>query len=375
MKKILLGLVVLLSAYLAHGGGDALYRQGAAVYKSDPAQAFGLFVQAAAAGNPSAMAGVGHCFETGTGTSVDYAKAIDWYEKAVEHNSLKACEGLARIYASCDDPEFHDGEKAVKYATAIARKKPRDAESLALLAAAHARNIDFEKAEKVQRTAQRIAPLNDSKEYKRQISKYVEGEPLPLKATEEWILRAANADALWAVAKLAHWASDPDGELYNPQLALKMCQKGIDKGRFDLSILKGNLYLDAGDLDKAYDCYREAASHGSYSVETRLCSHLKGTSEKVFLWAKKYRDGYEERYTKREFAGYENNGYDRNGNPIHGNAIYKNVEKVRKHPPCRESALYLFKIAEKKGHPKAAEALWRMERDTNEYKQFLKNKK
>lgn len=303
MKRVLLGLVYLFSACLAQGGGEALYKQGAAVYKSDPAQAFGLFVQAAEAGNPSAMVGAGHCCETGTGTKADYAKAIEWYEKAVAHNSLKACEGLARIYASCDDPEFHDGEEAVKYASVIARKKPRDAEALALLAAAHARNIDFKKAEKVQRTAQRIAPLDMSKEYKRQIQKYVEGEPCPPKAAEAWVLRAADADALWAVVKLAHWASDPDGDMYNLQLALKMCQKGIDKGKLGLQVLKGNLYLDTGDLDKAYACYQDASRHNFRSVETRLYYRLKDSPEVVFSWGKKYRDGYEERRTVREIVG------------------------------------------------------------------------
>ena len=374
IKKALLGWVCLLSTCLAHGGGEDLYKQGAAVYKTDPVQAFGLFAQAAEVGNSSGMVGAGHCCETGTGTAIDYATAIKWYEKAIAYNSLKACEGLARIYASCDDPEFHDGEKAVKYASVLARKKPRDADALALLAAAHARNVDFKKAEKVQRTAQRVAPLNELKEYKKQVQKYVEGEPRPSKATEAWIFRAADADMLWAVVKLVHLAGDPDREMYNPQLALKMCQKGIDKGKFDLYIQQGNLYLDTGDLEQAYESYQASCRHNYRSIETLLYRHLKNPPEKVFLWGEKHRDGYKSEYTVRVHTGYEPSSYI-NGRYIRGAAIYKDVVKIKMVPPSWESALYLFKIAKKQGHLKAAEELQSMEREMNAYKRILENKK
>ena len=203
MARVLLGLVYLLSACLAHGDGDALYKQGAAVYESEPAQAFGLFVQAAEAGNPSAMVGAGHCCETGIGTKVDYAKAIEWYEKAVAHNSLKACEGLSRIYASCDDPEFHDGEEAVKYASVLARKKPRDADALILLAAAHARNIEFDKAVEIISKACGMASINMQSDLRARQKAYFRGTPYPERFTEVWIMNASEKGSVWAMCEIA----------------------------------------------------------------------------------------------------------------------------------------------------------------------------
>lgn len=353
MKRVLLGWVCLFSTCLAQGDGEVLYKQGTAVYKSDPAQAFGFFIQAAELGNVSAMVGVGHGCETGTGTSVDYTKAIEWYEKAVAHNSLKACDGLARIYASCDDPEFHDGEKAVKYAGAITRKNPRDAEALALLAAAHARNIDFKQAVKVQATAQRIAPLNDMKAYKRQISKYARGEPRPPKATEAWLLRAADVDARWAIVTVSQLAGDPDEAMYNPQLALRMCQQGIDLGEKDLYVQKGRIYFNMSDFNKAYAAYEEARRKGCYTVETRLISHLKKPRDEVFSWAEKYRNGYIETTTVRGIVGHEEGYHDSYGNYYQGDPIYGDIKKEIKHPPRPEWAQYLYEVAAKKEHPRA----------------------
>ncbi len=193
----------MLVAASVHADGQVLYEQGTACFSSNPAKALDLFVQAADEGYVSAMAGAGHCFEKGIGTPVAYAKAIAWYEKAVAQNALPACEGLARIYASCPDPEFHNGEKAVRYASAAARKKPSDANALALLASAYARNMNFAEAMKVQSMAAKKAGLADLERHKELIDAYEAGTPFPAQASQEWIEGAAEQGSAWAMIQLA----------------------------------------------------------------------------------------------------------------------------------------------------------------------------
>jgi TPR repeat protein len=154
VKQLILG-VLLIWGGLAFGDADALYKRGAAMFKSDPQQACILFIQAANQGSVSAMVGAAHCYETGTGVPVDYAQAITFYEKAVEQNSLKACEGLLRIYTACPDATFLDSGKAITLATALARKNPRDANALMLLAKAYFIGNDFGEAAKAFEQAKR----------------------------------------------------------------------------------------------------------------------------------------------------------------------------------------------------------------------------
>ena len=262
MKRLIVGVMVVLAVGVASGVGDALYKQGVAVYRDDPAKACALFVQAAEAGNVSAMVGAGHCFEVGIGSETNFIKAIEWYEKAVQHNSLKACEGLARIYASCPDPEFHNGEKAVKFATPVARKNPRDANSLSLLAAAHARNMEFDEALKIGKKAASVAGgLDESKKLKAQLECLRAGEPIPAKATVAWIMQATEAGSLWAIIEIAPLYGDPASDLYDRKKALALYQKAIDAGRVDQSLFMGDLYFEGKgeflNLELAGTCYQQ----------------------------------------------------------------------------------------------------------------------
>lgn len=362
MNRLLLGAMCLFSTCLAQGAGEDLYKQGTAVYKTDPKAAFGLFVQAAEAGNVSAMTGTGHCYETGMGTTIDYTNAIGWYKKALKQNSLKACEGLVRIYASCYEPKFHDGEKAVKYATLIVRKKPNNYAALALLAAAHARNIDFKLAVTTQRRALRNVPLNLSKKCKMQLQKYINGEPCPARATEVWILQATNINNSWAQVKLAYLAGDPNGTLYNPELALDLCQKKIDEGMFDLYVQKGNIYFETGDLDKAYDCYQAASEKKIRTDETLFRDALKLPADNAFSKGRKRETGYT--YTSNNLITY---------NEATEISTYKTT--THEVPPNISRALYYYKIAQKKGHSGASKKVTSIEYKLNAYKRILENKK
>lgn len=55
MKRFVAGLLFYLLTTGAFGDGDALFKQGAALFKFDPAKAYPLFVRAAEEGNVSAI--------------------------------------------------------------------------------------------------------------------------------------------------------------------------------------------------------------------------------------------------------------------------------------------------------------------------------
>ncbi|MDF7823232.1 hypothetical protein P4B35_04355 [Pontiellaceae bacterium B12227] len=267
--------IILLCTVCAFGNGDVLYKQGAGLFKSDPVQALELFEQAAGEGSVPAMVGAGHCYETGTGTQTDYAKAIAFYELAVQNNSLKACEGLAHIYAVCPDPEFHDGVKAVKFAGAIARKKPRDFGALALLAKAHARNMDFSEAGKMLLKAKRVADHEQLPELKRLQQNFEKGIPEPEQASEVWMMKAGDEGrSLWAMLQIAGWCSTEAHTMHDQKQARMWYARSSKMGSAEGALQYGRFCLrgigGAVDIESAIAAFENAAEAGELQAFSYL---------------------------------------------------------------------------------------------------------
>ncbi|VGO16757.1 Secretory immunoglobulin A-binding protein EsiB [Pontiella desulfatans] len=349
-------LALLLATSIVHGDADALYRQGAAVFESDPAKACGLFVQAAEQGNVSAMVGAGHCFETGAGAAKDYAKAIAWYEKAVAQNSLKACEGLARIYASCEDPEFHDGELAVKYASAVARKNPRDADALAILAAAHARNLDFAQAVKFQSDAVRYCSLEQASGFKERIAQYKRGIPEPVAASEVWILSAADQGMPWGLYMQGRQCLEKQEE----DQAVQWFERAVAAGSAEAALELGDCHwlgLGAGiDYIKAAECYATATDAGVELGEDR--AERMAYFDKV--WERLEHSDAEECFEE----GRRNERWIDEIVSRVGNNMDKEKLKVIRAAGLKRS-MYCYAIAMAKGHAPAKKEFERIQGELN----------
>jgi TPR repeat protein len=136
---------------LAKGDANAatllarLYRLGRGVPK-DYNKALELLNMADRAGNIYAPASIAYMYKTGQGVSRDYRQAIDWYSKAAEKGNVSGWVHLAYLYATCQETQYVDGKKAVAYALKATEKDPNHFASWAALAAAYARNNEFEKA-------------------------------------------------------------------------------------------------------------------------------------------------------------------------------------------------------------------------------------
>lgn len=364
MTRWAMGWVLMVGLVFADGQADEIYKQGAVVYQTEPAKAYELFVQAAERGHASALAGAGYCCETGTGTKVDYAKAIAFYEKAVEQNSLKACEGLARIYASCEDPQFHDGEKAVKFASAFVRKKPNDAEALSLLSLAHNRNVEFDKAVRTGKKAVlNCRDIERAKELNVTLDDLEAKRPIPQVANDVWIFRASEKDSVWAIKKVVDMYAKKGGDAYNSSLAFKYCKRGVELGEVSFYPLLGDLYYEKGEteenLNQAYNCYELAIEHKCYQKKSMPYQvlHRKYFKEKkdaCFEEAEKCRTGYERK--ESYISGYSTETYS-DGYYTYTRLVPEYSTRIVRVPPDPTKARFLYKIAQIKGHPQAEEMM------------------
>ena len=100
---------------------------------------------------------LGLAYAEGLGVVRDFGEAIKWLEKTREPNAQR---GLAWIFATCPEEKYRDGRKAVAFAEAFlnnhSSKENTNSEQAAIigtLAAAYARNGQFDKAVATQRKA------------------------------------------------------------------------------------------------------------------------------------------------------------------------------------------------------------------------------
>jgi TPR repeat protein len=98
------------------------------------------------AGSIYAPAHIAYMYKTGQGVSKDYRQAIEWYSKAAEKGNTSGWTHLAYLYATCKDSQYVDGKRAVAYGLKATERDPNHFSSWAALAAAYARNNQFDKA-------------------------------------------------------------------------------------------------------------------------------------------------------------------------------------------------------------------------------------
>jgi hypothetical protein len=75
-----------------------------------------------------------------------YPEGVSEYEKSVKFGNANALNQLAWHFATCKDPKQHDGKRAVELALQATKIQPQNAGWLDTLAAAYARNGQFDQA-------------------------------------------------------------------------------------------------------------------------------------------------------------------------------------------------------------------------------------
>lgn len=132
-----------------------MYVKGEGVAK-DYLKAVKWFGKAAEQGDASAQANLAWIYAKGKGVATDYAKAVKWFRKAAEQGNAKGQNGLAWFYATSPIPKYRNARGALEYAQQIVSKEPEKWSFVSTLAAAYARNHEFDKAVVTEQKAFRL---------------------------------------------------------------------------------------------------------------------------------------------------------------------------------------------------------------------------
>lgn len=102
-----------------------------------------------------------------------YPEAVASFEKAIELGNASALNTLAWHYATCRDHQQLNAEKSLELALEATKRNPDDHSWLDTLAAAYARNGQFDDAVKAQL---RALSLNSQREYEERLQLYRQGK-------------------------------------------------------------------------------------------------------------------------------------------------------------------------------------------------------
>jgi len=303
--------------------GQQAYERAMKVYAVDVPASINLLVQAAKKGHVEAMVRLGYIYQTGPNirqkdaliwykkavkagntaaiyeigsiyaqgsrrVKQDYAAAIDWYQQGVSNKSVKCAAALSEIYASCEDPKFHDGEKALFLASALVKMDPDNPDFMDLLAAASARDLNFEQALKAASQAVNLSNLQEAPRRRELREQYQQGIPHPPIASDVWMLQAAENKNIWAVMKLARQANDELDNNYDPIMARHWYEVAAQSGNMEALLELGDLYFHGRggnmDMNKAFWHFSEALEAGNdlaYRPLARMYLGGKGTRQSL----------------------------------------------------------------------------------------------
>jgi tetratricopeptide (TPR) repeat protein len=130
---------------------DELYSEACNHYdKEKYKKAVYMFNEAGKRGHLKSLYKLGLCYYKGYGVKKDYKKAIVTFQKLSEHDYYEAQNALAWILATSKYSRYRNGTEAVRYALKATNQNPDDWTYLDTLAAAYARDGQFEKAIKTE---------------------------------------------------------------------------------------------------------------------------------------------------------------------------------------------------------------------------------
>lgn len=100
-------------------------------------------------------------------TDEQYDEAIALYRQAADCGNAWGQNNVAWLYATFKDARLRDGKLAVYYARQATEQEPRNSHFFRTLAAAYARNGQFDKAVEAQRTALEL--LSDDTQFSEEV--------------------------------------------------------------------------------------------------------------------------------------------------------------------------------------------------------------
>lgn len=145
------------------GLAEAQFRFARIEIKNNVSRAIEMLANAAKQNHPRANDLLAEYYHLGTHVPENQARAIKYYERAMDSGSLAARNNLAWLLATCSDPEVRDGARAVALIKPIALLYG-NWQHLDTLAAAYAEQGDFADAVNTQQEALDEIALSDAQD-------------------------------------------------------------------------------------------------------------------------------------------------------------------------------------------------------------------
>ena len=276
-------------------------------------KAFEMFYEASLLGNADAQCCLGCCYKNGYGTTKDYIKSKEWYDKSAKNENSRALRHIGFLYHDGIGVE-QDIKKAIEwYDKAI---NAGDISSMVTKGAIFYYGIggipiDYEEAVKLYT---RAAEKGDDDGMWRLARCYAKGkgvEKNPKKAFE-WFKQSAdknNSNALCDLGVCYHYGY---GVEKNYKRAVELYEKAaIDNQKGSLWRLGHCYEYGQGvekDLEKAFEWYRKSAEQGTAEGQWRLAQcyrYARGVLQDIKAARYWYKKAAEQGHKKAKEA-YEN---------------------------------------------------------------------
>ena len=274
-------------------------------------EVFDMFKTGAEHGDARSMHNLGLAYQKGDGIGQDYAKAREWYEKAVVKGDASSMTSLGWIYSN-GLGVAHDYVKAREWYEKAAAKG--DAIAMFLLGAlyneGHGVAQDYAKArewyEKAAEKKEASAMASLGWLYENGL-----GVAQDYARARDWFEKAAEQGEMSAMANLGWLYENALGTGQDYDKAREWYEKGADKGDFNAMFLLGVLYSNghgvAQDYAKAREWYEKAAAKGD-AIAMFLVGALYSNGDGVAQDYAKAREWFEKAAAKGEARAMANLG-------------------------------------------------------------------
>ena len=260
------------------GDSEAQFKLGNMYYygqgvNQDYAKAIEWYERAAEQGNAAAQFNLGLMYDFGKGVERDYAKAIEWYEKAAEQGDVYAQYKLGVMYENCEGVE-QDYAKAFEWYEKAAEQENAAAQFNLGVMYENGEGVEQDYAKAIE-WYERAAGQGDVKAQFNLGVMYENGEGVEQDYAKviEWYERAAGQGDVKAQFNLGVMYDSGQGVEQDYAKAIEWYEKAAEQGDAEAQYNLGNMYFVGNGVNRNYEAaaywWEKSASQGD--AEAQFC--------------------------------------------------------------------------------------------------------
>jgi TPR repeat protein len=248
-------------------------------------ESFTLFTRAAENGDADAQYELGDCYYYGSGTDIDYAKAVKWYTKAAKSGDADAQYQLGVCYENglgVDKDEY----VAFKWYEQAANSDHIDAQYQ--LGKCYENGVGVEKDDNVAFYWYEQAAKSGHTDAQCQLGDCYDsgiGVKVHYPTAAEWYTKAAENGNTDAQLKLGRYFALGYGVKRNYSKAIDYYKQAVDKGDITAQLMLGLCYRLTNEYTESFKWYEKAAENGSQEAQYFIaeCYYSGLGTEKDYL--------------------------------------------------------------------------------------------